>query len=248
MARAQSDGGAKSLAKIARDDHSPEVRALAVSTAPLAELELVKLAGEHESGDVRAAALRRMNADEHLPALLAGLDDADHFVRQAARTGLKNIENVADLLDVTSLESPAQRLGVLLLLRELNEAKSHRLLPQLLKDADPSVRFAAVQWVAEANLSQYRENLQQAMTGGATTRPLFEAYLAALERLASGRRELKDEWSGQEYVIRVLTEPGTSLPVRRLALRVLTPDHPRLTIQLLENFLNDDDALLREQV
>ena len=77
--------------------------------------------------------------------MLAGLDDADPFVRQAARTGLKNIENVADLLDAASLESPAQRLGVLLVLRELNDAKSHRLLPLLLKDADPSVRFAAVQ-------------------------------------------------------------------------------------------------------
>ena len=83
------------------------------------------------------------------------------------------------------------------------------------------------------------------MTDGATTRPLFEAYLAALERLDGGRRESKEEWSGQEYVIRVLTEPGTSLPVRRLALRVLRPDHPQLTIELLDRFLNDDDALLR---
>ena len=80
------------------------------------------------------------------------------------------------------------RLAAIRLLRLSSDPAARAAIVQLLTDADPVVRFAAVEWVAEAGLTQFRDQLSAGLATGATTRALFEAYLAALERLDGVRR------------------------------------------------------------
>ena len=47
--------------------------------------------------------------------------------------------------------------GALLLLRQSTDPKAQTPLANLLRDEDPLVRFAAVQWVAEAKLEALRD-------------------------------------------------------------------------------------------
>ena len=46
-------------------------------------------------------------------------------------------------------------------------------------------------------------------------------------------RKVKDEWSGEQYVLSLIENPDTSPAVRARALRTLRADHPALTVALL---------------
>jgi putative heme-binding domain-containing protein len=69
------------------------------------------------------------------------------------------------------------------------------------------------------------------------SRRLFEAYLAALERLDGKIRGPKDEQSGEGYVAALVTDPKTPPAVLRRGLRMLRPDHPALALSRIDRFL-----------
>ena len=56
------------------------------------------------------------------------------------------------------------------------------------------VRFAALQWIGEDNLGEYRSDLAKVLTAGPMSGDLFAAYLAALEKLGESRRPAKEDW------------------------------------------------------
>ena len=118
--------------------------------------------------------------------------------------------------DLASLD-PEGRLAALLILRETDQLPGE-LLRKSLADPDPRVRFVAVQWVGEEKLTDYRSQLDSVLTAGPVSEQLFGAYLAVLEKL-EGPASHKDEWSGQQYMARALTDPDAPLAVRVSALR-----------------------------
>ncbi len=146
--------------------------------------------------------------------------------------------------DTKSL-NPDARLGALLVLRETDQPPGE-LLRKSLTDPDPRVRFVAVQWVGEEKLSDYRTELDSVLKAGPVSEQLFGAYLAALEKL-EGPASHKDEWSGQQYMARALTDPKAPLAVRVSALRALDPSHPTLTAAFLEGLIADKDPALRRE-
>ena len=79
---------------------------------------------------------------------------------------------------------------------ETPEARA--LLPRFLSDFDPSIRFAAIQWIGEHRLEVYRGQLLSGLTSGSATRELFEATLAALDQLDGPRRNPKEELAGED--------------------------------------------------
>ncbi len=62
------------------------------------------------------------------------------------------------------------------------------------------------------------------LASSAVTRNLFEATLAALERLDGKARGPKEEVAGEEYIVALLNDPKTTAPVfeRGLACSGLT--------------------------
>ncbi len=200
----------------------------------------------------RGEALRRSPSDERRP-LEEALRDHDPFLRQAALVGLKRSATIDELARYVTNSDSAIRLAALLVLREANDRIALAALSRFFDDTDPSIRFAAVQWVGEHALREYRPQVEEALAK-ADTRQLFEGCLAALELLdraakKEGQPPPGDELAGEEYIARVLVDPARPLGVRRHALRMLRPDHPSLTHTLLEElFATGDEAMQLEVV
>ena len=211
------------------------VRALQGSTA----IKLMEIAISDRSALVRAAALRRLSVPAAKSVLLKALESDDPFVRQAARHGLKqSLKNGEVIASAGSKAlSSLQRLGLLLILRESGQKEALALLPGFLSDPDPDVRFAAIQWVGEHRLTEFRPSLEAALASAAETRTLFEATLAAIERLDGKTRGLRDEVAGEEYVIALLKDVRTPVPILQHAIRMLRADHPAVTIDFLNHML-----------
>jgi putative membrane-bound dehydrogenase-like protein len=243
------DNTAESLDSALVDKHS-EIRALAVRTLP-PEIEHVTnaltLAEKDDAPQVRAEALRQLllPSPQAERLFLMALEGNDPFLTRAAIEGMKRALKVPRLLELARDPNPTHRLGVAIALRETADAKSREAVPALLVDPDPTVRLAAIQWVAEQDLKEYRTEVVEGLGRGATTRALFEAYLAALERLDGTQRRLRDEIGGQDYVAVLLQNSDVAPAIRRRALRVLRPDHPALTIERLQILLGSPDLGLR---
>ncbi|HEY2838608.1 MAG TPA: PVC-type heme-binding CxxCH protein [Pirellulales bacterium] len=230
-------------------DSPPGLEALAVrlmvdDQATFARLsDAAKTPGFSTEG--RAEAIRRLKASANEKLLLAALADADPFIRSAAHSALLATSKLDDQIRWAGSDVAAVRLGALLLLRQSSDPKAQAPLATLLRDVDPQVRFAAVQWVAEAKLEAYRGQIVEGLGTGATTRQNFEACLAALERLDGAIQGSKDESSGVQYVLRLAQDPKTTPAVRARAIRTLQPDNPALTTPMLLKLLNADDLATR---
>ncbi|HEY1785661.1 MAG TPA: PVC-type heme-binding CxxCH protein [Pirellulales bacterium] len=201
--------------------------------------------------EVRAAALRWTSAD-HLAELWSASEETDPFIAQAARLALGRLGAVHADSDVSKLPA-GQRLAALLVLRDSSQPPG-RLLAESLADADPRVRFAALQWIGEDKLLDYRDGLPKALSAGPMSGELFAAYLAALENLdAAGRpagqkpNPAEKERNPEQYVAQTLADAQAPSEARRWALRVLRPDHPMLTVDFLRGLLDSDDVQLRRE-
>jgi putative heme-binding domain-containing protein len=118
-----------------------------------------------------------------------------------------------------------------------------------LSDRDPSIQRAAIQWVGEHRLVEFRPQLQAGLAASAETRNLFEATLAALERLDGKMRDIRDEVAGEEYITALFEDPRTPAVVLARGLRMLRADHPALSLDRLRRFLNrPEDAIRIEAV
>lgn len=175
----------------------------------------------------------------------AALLSSDPFLRQGALVGLSRTNDDKLLADLLVSRLAPERLAGLLLARDQGGSKFVDRLPSLLEDPNAEIRFAAAQWVGEAKLAEHREAILKTMASEGTTRELFEACLATLERLAGVKREQKDEQPGEDYVAQLIFDPKAAPATRRRALRVLRPDHPTLTLDRLGELLDDPDASLR---
>ncbi len=176
------------------------------------------------------------------PALQA-LDEADPFLQQPARQSLaKDLSGLGEF-DVPNLPTSRQRLGVMLTLRDADESKGRKLLPELLRDSDPDIQFTAIQWVGEQHVVDLRPQIAELLSGGAKTATLFEACVATLELLDGKQRP--DEFHGEQYVAATLSAAETSDPLRALALRMLRPDHRDLSAARLKKFLTSSNRQLQ---
>jgi putative membrane-bound dehydrogenase-like protein len=221
-----------------------KVEALAARLLPISEMNLETLAAKRDRPLPRAEALRRLRGATGERSLLDASRDSDPFIRQAALTALAKTADDGQLHRWAADSDPAIRLAALLILREQEPPASAAELAGFLDDRDPTIRFAAVQWVAERQLAEFRPRVERQL-GESGTRELFEACLAALERLdraaapAATTPRPDQEIAGEEYVARLLVAPGTSPDVRRRALRMLRPNHPALTLDRLRQAIGD---------
>jgi len=233
----------ETVRKVAVNDLWPDLRPLAIRSLPMGR-GVVKFAEPSEPAEVRAEALRRISDSHYADLLWKNVADPDAFIAEAARRGLAEAHAVT-WENAPARATPVERLAGLLVLRESKDPEGPKALTKFLRDPDAVVRFAAVQWVGEERLTEYREGLEAALSAGPTTGRLFAGYLAALERLDGVVHQPHDEWAGDQYIVRALEGAKTSPEVRRWSLRMLRPDHPVLSIDLLQKCLAGDDRSLQ---
>ena len=229
---------------------SADVRALGVSILPVGQIKLKEIAGTDPSSLVRAAAMRRLSDPSGKDLLLKALGSEDPFVQQAARMGLRSSQKETELVALAGSRdlSAESRLGLLLNLRDSVDSDVKSVLPGFLSDPDPRIRFAAIQWVGEHRLKEFRSTLQAGLGFSANARNLFEATLAALESLDGKTRNSQDEIAGEEYVAALLKDERTPAPVLQQALRMLRPDHPALSIDRFKRLLREAERRRRIEV
>jgi putative membrane-bound dehydrogenase-like protein len=193
----------------------------------------------------RAEMLRHQADPSQEKALLEAIDSDDPFLQQAAREGLKRSLPRAELIKLARDPSPSRRLAALLLVRDMGGHDALSLVSGLLDDPDPSIQFAAIQWVGEERLAEHRPRLLRVLSSETSSRQVFEAALAALELLDARKRTPREEVSGEDYIAALLTAPGTTEATLRRAVRMLRPDHPALTLERLRPLLRSSDELNR---
>jgi putative membrane-bound dehydrogenase-like protein len=181
--------------------------------------------------------------------LLHQFISADSFVRAAA------IHRVAQLLS----DEPARRAEfqqalkvgidtdyqcVIAALRRSTWNERYQFLSEFLANRAPEVRFAALKWIADERLSQFRGDVEKGLRGSSLTRELMAAHLAALERI-DGKKfgDLPDA----ALVLPILKDEKASPAVRALALRLLPASHRELSVELFNSLLNQPDAMLKRE-
>jgi putative membrane-bound dehydrogenase-like protein len=240
-------------AKPRRDDTiSIDAQPLAVRLLPSDELTVIGWSISKELRPVRAEILRRLPRLLGTSVVMEALHELDPFIRQAALAGLRRLATVDELVQYASSEDAAIRIAALLLLRDGDDPRELVALSKFFDDTDPTIRFAAVQWVGEHVLADFRPQVETALAS-ADTRQLFEGCLAALElldRAAKGepRPPADHEIAGEEYVLQILADPRAAPQVRRRALRMLRADHPLLTYERLGELFATDDIDLKLEV
>ncbi len=238
------------------DDTAPEVRGEAArllgSLLPVErdrrdETRLLALATKDQSAFVRMQAILALRNTSSLKAIVPMLADADPYLVGAALDVLGKPGHHDLLIPLLQEKDARLRLGALLALRRAGEAVGREQLPKFLADPDPAVRRAAVQWVGEERLQDQREAIATAAARPPVTRELFEALLAAQEMLARQPGTSPAESSGEEYAARVVKDAKQPAIFRTLGLRMLRPDHPILTTELLKSLLAAEDRALRNE-
>jgi putative membrane-bound dehydrogenase-like protein len=199
---------------------------------------------EPSEAEKQAERFRTATTEVDEPALWQACENTDPFVAQAARQGLKK-RGAINATTVLKGRSAAQRLAIACAWHELNLAAAHARLPELLTDADPSVRIVALRWIGEERLTELRHDLPKVLTAGPVTQQLFACYLAAAEKLDSPPRRDSDEWASDHYLASTLETDGTPSTVTALALRAIHPDDKLLTAKRFERWLASGDETLR---
>jgi len=193
------------------------------------------------------------HADSHRGHLTAVFEIDDPFVfGEAIRlaAALYTPAEFAEAMQPARNPSAKARLGLLLAARRHDRnGLMEPVIAQGLHDPDPAVQRAAVQWVGEELLADFRAGVEQTLESGAATPELLEATLASLDLLEGVKRAPKDESSGADYMLKLMLDEGRPASVRALAARMIPPDYPGLESSVVGKLLADpDEAVRREAV
>lgn len=236
-------------------DKSADLRAMALRTLPAATINRAKierLATSDEAAEVRAAACSQLNWAGSNEILRGELADSDPFIRSAALSAIHRTGTFAAWHALTESTVAAERIaGVLLVRAAADDPRRPEVLAHLCNDAEPMIRFAAVQGVGEAKLTALRPLLVGLLLRPGSSRELFEGCLASLERLAGDTRSPSDEIAGEQFVLALLNQEDTGTALRIRALRMLRPDHPALQLERLTELQTaaaGDEQLLIEVI
>lgn len=136
-----------------------------------------------------------------------------------------------------------ERVGLALLARR-RFPKDQELVSLFLKDSEPLVKRLAVQWTAEEKFKDLRPLVEAILTNPDLTSDLFLATLAALEMLDGVNPVEFDKTPASKYVLPLVQKDGPPA-VRALALRMVSPNDPALTLELFQKLLASPDERLK---
>ena len=196
---------------------------------------------------VRRQTLMQLDPERALPDLLTALNETDPFLVAAAETTLGRPGLSSHLLPHIDDERPGVRKGLLVALRRGGDAAGRQALASFFSDPDPTIRQAAIQWVAEERLHEFEDRLQASAARPPVTRELFESLLAARQILAGKIKTPKEEVGGEDYVAAIVSDDKQPATFQALGLRLLRPDHKALTANRLLRFLSGPDPDLRRE-
>ena len=136
------------------------------------------------------------------------------------------------------------RMAILLALR-LYDPKNTQLLEGALKDSHPMLRRLGMQWAAEERFVQYKDLIAAEWHRPETSTDMFRSSLAAVQMLEGIDPKEMDATPPGKFVLPMVINDKQSPQVRTLALKLVSPGDPGLTVEVLRKLIEQPDAGLR---
>jgi len=174
------------------------------------------------------------------------LDDGDPYVRTAAIHFLSQQPDALQTYDWQANPSAVARAHFAVACKRADAVRFAKMIPNLLSDESDDVRFVAVKWIADENLTQYKLDLEKQLDrAGLGKRGLF-SVVAALATLNAGS---KGDLATDDLMLALAEDKTKPLGLRALALRSVNIAYKPLTVGKLVAFTQDEnDLMVREAV
>ena len=136
------------------------------------------------------------------------------------------------------------RVWALVALRRVN-LHDEQWCRAFLHDSDPEIQFECLRWIADGVLTSFAREVERMLSRPDLDYRLFEAALATWNTLR-GKPEAGVTDVG--VLLERLGSAGTPARIKSYALRLLPPNHPKLTLALLRSLLAPHDPVLSLEV
>lgn len=180
-----------------------------------------------------AQELRSGKSKADVPQLLAHARNDDPYIARAA------LQALSTKLETYPIDWDVEDRANAVYARSLAEPKDETWVRAALADENADVRFEAVRWIADKNLTQFAGDINALFAEPNLDYYLFEACLAAANTL---KGEPGKGIADIPMLVARLTDESASAATRAYALRLIPPKHPRITQQLLLRLVAFDDG------
>jgi putative membrane-bound dehydrogenase-like protein len=134
--------------------------------------------------------------------------------------------------------SSEERVWALVSLRR-DHLNDRRWVDLFWSDPDPEIRFECLRWISDAVFTQYLPQVEAMLEQSDLSYRLFEAVVATSNTLRG--KPSAGITDAEPWIARVL-DPKVSPGVKRYALRLIPPNHPKLTDEILVGMLDNPGA------
>jgi putative membrane-bound dehydrogenase-like protein len=240
----QRSVGAFPAAKdIVRDSKSPlELRILAARIALAKGDRLSEVSGRAWPLPIQVEKLLSGSASP--VEITSAMESRDpllkHAVIDSLARSIVSVENgeppiMANASEVTALLAMSRS-------RAANPQRADRALDSFLDSDDPTVRFAAIKWVADEKLVELRPKLESLLADSKLDLNSFLAIHVALLRLDG--KPAEDRPPAARLIEKIRSEEAP-LAIRRFCLRLIDPQFPELRFEDLAKLVDHSDEQLR---
>ena len=190
----------------------------------------------------RTDAHQAMTVEESLVSL--GSDDP--YVRTHAIQFLTTHPEILLTHSFDAHRSSTARAHHAIALKRLDTQGQPSVIPKLLEDTSPDVRFVGVKWIADKGLTQFQANLEQLLTLPDLNRKELRAVIASLAALAETSSK---EFSPDDTLLKLTLDTNKSPRIRALALQCINVTHKQLTVDMLSQLAQSEyPSIQREAV
>ena len=166
--------------------------------------------------------------------------------REIQTTSVWDIAQRDDLSSVSwqAFADPAQRLEHLEALRWQELEDPTELLRQALNDSHPDVRLFAVRWICDDHRDELRDHVSNLLADPELSERDYLCILSAVDWLSQDP-EPRNKEVADGLLAREIGKSKQSPKIRALALQLISPDHPDVTLERLEEFIRSPHETLR---
>lgn len=177
------------------------------------------------------------------------LGSEDPYVRTNAIHLLTNNPEVLNGFDWEAESNAVARAHYAVALKRLDSGRGKAglhvdIIPSLLMDADPRVRFVGVKWIADEGLGQFRSHLDKVLNRADLDRRELRAVLAALAAISGST---KKEFLPGERLLELAFDSGKPTKLRAISLQGLDAVEDRLTVDKLASLTREEDVSIRRE-
>lgn len=192
---------------------------------------------------ILAKALRYGSKPMSMPELLTLAHGSDAYLSDAALTALARDSTKWTVESMQAL-SPTDRVWALVALRRVN-LNEEKWVRAFMADTDPEIRFECLRWAADAVLKNVMPQVEAMLTDSTLDFRLFEAALATWNTL---RGDPGAGVTNPDVLAERITSPRTPARLKAFALRLLPPNHAKITLEILHDLLALNDEMLTLEV